>query len=460
MDNLLSILDTNGLTNHARAQEWVHNSASSEIVSLIEGLREAMLQASSALSQNTERSLDRADFLPSSSLRGSSGCALWDCRAKKIRILSRYIALYCDLAVIPINFDWDYATSEKHQDISSRLSVLASISALIELRPLIEGGLVVVVPEGLRLCKEHWEKAVPGHEKIVNSAIKLCASQAKRFGATYKPFTAGTTRIACVDFTGPDEYIAHGKISRLFTCFPKWVPSKRQLRRWKIPQSTVIKENLVLPFFMPMANDALLQSYFGTTYNARYVTDLPGELEFYRLLSGRDILAEQTASLCARLTHSVPIMEDIPLTTILRTRREDPEAFQNYRSAISGIVKNYVRGGHVVGDHEAREIYSDLLKPQLDALEVKAKNVRRSQVKKGLLRVAATTAVMGLGIYSGLLPSELADLVKAVGGFGVARDLVETVASLKDEAPEVRNHNLYFLLRLKSKSARTSYTPD
>jgi hypothetical protein len=217
----------------------------------------------------------------------------------------------------------------------------------------------------------------------------------------------------------------------------------------ELSQTTVKRQKLVLRFFLAIANDALLQTYFGSAFNARYVTDLEGEAEFFKLLNEKDELARQTAALCARLAHSVPMMTEIPISAILRLRRDEPEAFQNYRTALTGIVKNYVVKGKSVNDTEAREIYLDLLKPELDALQAKAKNIRQAQMRSGLLKAVASSALIGLGIYGGVLPSHLADLIKTIGGFSVAKDLAETLGAIAKNPTEVRNHNLYFLLRLK-----------
>src|ERR1700730_664159 len=325
MNSVLSILDTNGLTDVDSVREFVHKRATSELISLTEGLREAMLQSSDPALRGMEKpSLDQANFLPSSSLRGASGCAAWQCRVQKIRILKRYIALYCDMGVVPVNLDWNYSANDGQPDIAAKHHLVGSILALVELRPLIESGLAVVVPEALRLCAKHWEEAVPGYAKIVGSAKKLCELKASKFTATYEPIVAGNQRLGIINFTGPDEYLDHGKISRLLHSFPPWVPIKRRLRRWKIPLSTIRNRGLLLPFFRGVANDELLQGSLSSVDNARYVTDLPGELEFYQLLNKRDALAEQTASLCARLTHTIPLMGDVPIHRILRIRGLDP----------------------------------------------------------------------------------------------------------------------------------------
>jgi hypothetical protein len=69
-----------------------------------------------------------------------------------------------------------------------------------------------------------------------------------------------------------------------------------------------------------------------------------------------------------------------------------------------------------------------------------------------MLKVAASSALVALGVYSGILPTHMGELVKTIGGFSVAKDLAEAIASIERNPLEVRNHNLYFLLRLKQEA--------
>jgi hypothetical protein len=323
----------------------------------------------------------------------------------------------------------------------------------MELRPLLEAGLAVLVPDELHFCRQHWSEAVPEYQGILGAARNLARANARRFSISYYP-PRSPMGSPSLHYEGPEEYLEHGQIRRVLDSIPKWLPKGKATQPIKLNQRTIKEHDLVLRVFMQIANDALLQGYFGTAFNARYLTDSSGEAEFFKLLYKRDALGLRTATLCAHLSHSVPLMSDIPIDTILKMRRLEPEAFENYKSAITGIVKQYAAKNKPVTGNEAKEIYLDLLKPQLDGLLVQTKNIRRAQLKKGLLKVAATSVVIGVGIYSGILPSQLADLCKAIGGFSVAKDLAETLGAIERNPGEIRNHNLYFLLRLKQESQR------
>jgi hypothetical protein len=217
----------------------------------------------------------------------------------------------------------------------------------------------------------------------------------------------------------------------------------------RIPLALVKRGDVLAPVFNTIANDFVLQQYFGVAYNARYVTDLPGEAEFFTEISKNDSLAMQTAALCARLTHTIPMMSDLPLETVLKVRDAEPEAFLNYRSTITSIVKNHVHSGTPLTDSEAKEIYTDELLPKLQRLEAKAHQQRRSKIKGAAVKALASSAVLALGIYSGLLPATGTQVMTALGGLSVAKDIAEGLGAIEKNPVEIRNHNLFFLLRLK-----------
>lgn len=157
MNRALAILDENRLHNVESVKEFIRRGPSSDLLSLSEGLRESLIGEDRKDVLNVGDSpLDQANFLPSSSLRGSGSCIHWNCRIHKIVTMARYAALYCDKAIVPLNFDWPGLA--KGSDPLHRLGFGGSLCALVALRPLIEAGVIVVVREELHFCETHWHE--------------------------------------------------------------------------------------------------------------------------------------------------------------------------------------------------------------------------------------------------------------------------------------------------------------
>jgi hypothetical protein len=325
MNKAIAILNENGLRDVKTVENFIHRRSAVDVLSFVEGLRQALIEEARAnFPTQGSLPLDQANFLPSSSLRGGSGCIHWNCRIPKIRTLARYVALYCDKAIVPLSLRC--AGEDQRSQLLDRIQLGSSLCALLELKPLVKSGLVLVVPEELQFCKTHLKEAVPDFERILNAADRLAALRANKFKVYFSASKVGATVLPRLDFVGPEEYLDHGSAGVLLRSIPKWIPKQRIGRRTRIELSTVRRHKLLDPIFRRMANDAFLQTYFGTAFNARYVTDLPGEAEFFRTLNADDKLALQTATLCARLAHSIPLLDQVPLETVMKVRRDDPLA--------------------------------------------------------------------------------------------------------------------------------------
>jgi hypothetical protein len=91
-------------------------------------------------------------------------------------------------------------------------------------------------------------------------------------------------------------------------------------------------------------DDLIFQQLYGYQYGTKYLTDLPGEAEFLGASSPNDELRRKTAALCGELVHSVPLLREVPLPTVLRIRQEDPGSLVLYRQAYVRYSKSISAG--------------------------------------------------------------------------------------------------------------------
>jgi hypothetical protein len=142
----------------------------------------------------------------------------------------------------------------------------------------------------------------------------------------------------------------------------------------------------------------------------------------------------------------------VPIRTVLKIRREEPEAFIRYRSTLNQVVQTYVKPGEVLTPKQAAELYHDHIRPELAELRIKAKTSFRAAVRKSVSKVLVSGAALSIGIMGGLLPNELGKLFTAIGGMKVLTDIGDAIAAIQRRPYEIRNDNLYFLLRLASEA--------
>lgn len=188
---------------------------------------------------------------------------------------------------------------------------------LSKLRPLLDSGLAALVPDALHFCRKHLEEAVPQHPEILSAAESLLAKHLRRFSVTYvHPGARGLP--ATLEIKGPSDYLEHGSILRILQGVPGWAPRQTgRVGRVALSHEFVRKHGILRGLFLGMAQDAFVQQYFGAALDARYVTDLPGEAEFFRAIHAEDELARQTAALSARLAH-VPLFGEVAIRDVVK----------------------------------------------------------------------------------------------------------------------------------------------
>jgi len=352
---------------------------------------------------------------------------------------------------VPIQF----VPTHEQDEIDTRYGFWREVSTVLALRPLIEAGIIYLLPSFLNYCPHCMPIVVPERPEIDTVARRLVEEHIRDFKLVYEGRDGGEHQIR---LEGPGQYLEHGRLYRGYSRRPAWLP--KELCRKAISGDVELapealrRSGMVDEIFNGIAEDATLQQFYGAKYDTKYLTDRLGEAEFLSSISSEFELAKQKQALCAHLAHSIPLFSEVPIETVVKIRREDNEAFQQYRSTLGEIIKRYVSSDKQIRTPEAKEIYFDELEPRLRELQRRARFERRTVLKKGVLKTAATTAMVGLGIYSGILPPHLIEICKSIGGVKLAADVAEIFASMEKHPPAIRNHNLYFLLRVKEEANR------
>lgn len=441
MSHVLYLIDSSGLDNAEKVARATKEWPVKRISELRDQLWEILQTGSAMALRKGEVQDDPFDFVASASMRGEDGCFRWGCRIEKARILSRYAALYARRVLIPIRLGVSPVDLETEANL--RYGLAGTILSILEYRPLIENGIVILTAGALCYCKEHLDEAVPSHPKIELASKAL-------FDREFKKFSVSIARRGNPPefrVTGPEDYLPHGKMM--------YVPpsSFKEMKRSKaLPLA--VRKAVVKQFFDSIARDVTMQQYFTTSTDATYLTDLRGEARVLELLRKTDDSEAQNAIFAKHLLHSVPLLNEVPIHTVIKLRQEEPEAFLRYRAAIARIIREFSREKEKLTEKEAKSISGDVLQPELARLRIQASAIRRAGVRKAVAKAAASFAAVGLGVYGGLLPSDLAGLLKVAGGVGLLSQIGEAIGLIERNPQEIKNHELYFLLKLQKAGRR------
>jgi hypothetical protein len=379
-------------------------------------------------------------FLASSSIRGArcEGCA-----PKKLATLARYAALYTDRVVVP--FQYQVPTSDSPD---CRAALAFKLAQLMQIREVIEAGVLQVVLPEFHFCDECGKRA----KKVLGEISSVSEQFAERWFDDFKFTYHRKHDHEFLEIEGPRQLLDHGS-GVLFFEPPTWAPKRLKViangDRSKILSTSAIRKNKLLLKYVVQTfkEDLIFQQLYGHRHRMKYLTDLPGEAEFFGMSSRNEQFPSRARQLCAGLSHSVPLLRDVPLSTILRIRKHDPGSFGLYKQALGKILHDYIGGRDAISETDVETIYRDVLEPELLRLKREADAQRRLKGTRIISKAVVPAAIISLGVISGLLPQEIAQLAKIIGAVSLLSQASEAVLD-KSGSDQIRNHNLYFLLRL------------
>jgi|SRR6266404_2418157 len=388
---------------------------------------------------------DPFSFHASASIRGDSGCSAVDCRGDKISFLARYAALYANELIFPLSL----LPPVRVKRISDMRYLLGqNLFALFLLRPLITGGIVFPVVMRTRHCVHH-AKLMDETTAIVHDFSQFTARNLQsEFRVMYQIPEKSPSGQPTVYLEGPEEYIEHGGLVQRLDSPPEWLPRTARFdKNGQVEVRGVYKRIMVARIFSDIANNVTFYLAYGTRRNTRFLSDLPGETDFLDWLTDDDRMTAKSLAL-HELEHSVPVLADLPLATILRIRREERDSFEAYRDAVTRISANIMSAKNRVSKKEAREMLRTAIEPELRKLNREMVAFRKTQRRRVLGGIASAVAGVVLGAYAGLPP--LVSVPLAGAGTLVGGRLLSKAAELVCEhGPETEQKNdLCFLLKL------------
>jgi hypothetical protein len=384
---------------------------------------------------------DAFTFHASASIRGDSGCSAINCRGDKISFLARYAALYANELIFPLSL----RSPDKVKRVSEMRGLLGeNLFALFLLRPLITGGIVFPVVMRTRHCI-HQAKLTETMTAIVHDFAQFTAKTLHgEFRLMYQLPDKSPSGQPTLYLEGPEEYIEHGGLARLLDEPAPWLPRTARFdKNGQVEVRGVHKRHIVGEVFRDIADNVTFYLAYGTRRNARFLSDMPGETDFLEWLTDDEQMSAKSLAL-RELEHSVPVLADVPIATILRIRKEERDSFEAYRTAIGTISSSILSAGRRVSKKEAREMFRTAIEPELQKMKREMVTYR----KRVFAGIASVVAGVAIGAYSGLPPLIAAPLVGAASFVG-SSVLGKATESACEHGPETKQKNdLYFLLKL------------
>lgn len=407
-------------------------------------------------------------FIQSSSISlagGSDTCAEIECRLQRVRALGRYAAAIADRVYVHNPFSVYLPTANGDYDIRDspklRENFVADLVVLLQVAPLIEEGLVVPFPSEEHYC--HYCLAQDAFGEDANERLKTAIDgYRRRFRDQTKVMVSRAHPGFTIRLRAPETVLAHGGSVFDVPRLPRSLARLRTVKRG-LASGREVAIPLAVSRRLRLSNEYAALTLRTIRYGllttvplgAAYVTDALAEIEILGTLASSQEALNRNRILARHLTSVIPFLNDVDPVDLVRLRRAEPEAFVAYRRALGDALSSVTSmepSRFTAAD--ARSIYGDLIEPELTRLQQRVKEARRAARRASVRSAAGWGAALSFGLYSGIVPAELAGAVKALGLTKVIGDILSHFGAIRDAESAVRQENFYFLWRAKRISTR------
>jgi len=455
MNNLLfEQIDNAGLLVDGNPNiEAVSKMTAIDIVEFAEQSRE--LTSAENLAQQEGLFTHSASF----SLGGSSWpCWSLECRIGKTRQLAQFAAFYSDRIYVH-NFIADHLRhleSEKYPNEAMMQGAFANDLAVLQyLRPLIEAGIVVPITTPHH-CPHCFIKEVLHHDtdkRLRNAVEHLAARYAKEL--TYSLFKDKSGLFNLV-MKGPDDLVEHSYLAIVTPDSPPHYKKDRHLRKQinqgiEVQLSRQVVEEMQLDVQMTerVFQNIVFELVAAQCLNTSFVTERQIEIALLNDLTTDDKIQTRNRAIRDNLTCLVPFINDISADDVLKLRNSEQEAFIRFRQALNKAVDESLSSVQQFGPTEARQVYQDIIRPELANVDSKIKAGRKSLFRDTAIEVGAWSAAIGFGLYTGIVPAALVPAASALGLTKVVADLGKGILKKIRPESEIKNTDMYFLWKVR-----------
>jgi hypothetical protein len=384
-------------------------------------------------------------FTANSALSGGSHpCASPECRIRRVESLISFATLYADEVYIQQPFE-DIAQKEpsKIREVD-RHNLASGIYTYFLLRPLIKQGIIKYAHDANPFCNHHYETvAKPLIEDINRKVDRLQAEITKELLECCRvTFNYTNSKSPFFDISGPERILEHGQVF-----FHAYNPPPNMFKTFKNkgPLYTLSKSEMhesgALDFVIhPILRDITFQEWHTALTNTSYLCDNNAHMALVSKVNN-DIFSANSSAFASGLKHYLPRVHSRDANALLALRNKESEAFFVYRDKLRKLLKTAGNWG----EREVAAVFRDEVLPEINVINKKLQdwklNTRQSIGEKVLFGTGAVT----LGLYAGLLPANIGQLVAALGGTSAAAAILMDWNKTFKEKQQARSNDFFFL---------------
>lgn len=471
MDEVFDLLKGNDLTDDAHAENIImHRWSTAHILDFKDSLIE-LIEAAAV--PPGEFSLSEYAFLANSVTSGQhsgGGCISADCRLGRVDELARFAALYSDCVYIS-NYFSDYAHLSAEAIIDEtllRIKFLGDIRIMLRLRPLLLAGVVRFIYPGLHLCSTCFESLTSTFKEVDNRLEKhidvLEEVYAEKASARLDVLELTSREsLYSIELRCEEDLVEHGQtyvvtsqpspIIRAMAKAAQSVQENPSKKEYALSKDEILRSGVIRGELYGIARDISLQ-YLKTRIaglNLKYLTNRNVDISFLEAVTEDKDFIKYNDVFRTNLVFEMPILQGVPLDSLLDVRQKEHDAFIVYRDTVNEIVNQYVLQRRPLSPLDAKTIYEDLVRPRLSQLNTRVKSITRSRFRKLVPSAAIATGALTAGLCSNVIAPGWELLLYALG-LSQAAEGIKSLVEACQTPEEIRNDSFYFLWKISGKS--------
>ncbi|SHI00898.1 hypothetical protein SAMN02745196_02312 [Clostridium collagenovorans DSM 3089] len=447
MSRIVEYLKEVNLDNEEYLNKYIWNSTTEELIIIIEHFKKLIEQ------DYIIKTYNPFTFLPNNELSGTGGCSELSCKIKRATRFAIFSSLYAEDVYIQLNFitnpHYEFDIEEINSDYESyfyfRYDLQCDIAILNTYSKLIESGIVHIAPPKNLYCKNCFQKQLLGSENFIDiePIKKSILTKVKLYIDSYDKYNNfATFKVENIDEFFPE----HGQI---FTIPPKdIIKLPKSIRK---AGSLITDKNLINDFVDNFVEEEFVSSCYYASYcrnnNAKFITNKISDGMFMELTNQKNRPNHGLDYYNAMPKYDMPFVADITIEKALHLREVEGESFNKYRVALNKSISQQCKTNSPV---ELRDIYDDILFPAFYELDEKLKNIRNGFFKKTFYEITLLGTVISAGLYTGLIPNNMTDIMKSLGiGTSASITVGRQIFSKAPWKETLRENDYYFLWQLK-----------
>jgi hypothetical protein len=255
--------------------------------------------------------------------------------------------------------------------------------------------------------------------------------------------------------TCDEELDEHGGYLLIGTKLPPALLKKaaisRPRKQYQLSPSDISSNHIITEVLEMIATDVSCLKFYCSNSNLKYLTDRTIDISILQATTQEDHFLKYNDVLATQLKLEMPVFSNIPLSSLLKIRSNEYDAFISYRETIDELFNGYITDGHEISPKIANQLYSDIIQPKVLKLDKRISAIRKSAILRSLAEVALSAGSLTFGLYGNYLPAAFQAALVAIG-LTSAVTTAKSLPKIIGTPPEIKNENLYFLWKLSKKS--------